>query len=119
MYRMLVPCFAIFSVLVVSTDKAKSENLLIRPHLDTGVMQYKYDQEDQFVIDLNQGLTGITTGWQVEDLVPFVGGGLTVAYGKFFADLYGQMTAEGKDTDTQTQIVTGSAAGFAELYNFN
>jgi hypothetical protein len=102
------------AALVWSSPALWAADLVLRPHIDTGVIQYQYDQKDFTLItpDTSSSLSG----WEVNDLLPFVGGGLTGIYDRFFVDVYGQITAKGKDNASQTLSANQRSPDFANVF---
>ncbi len=58
--------------------------------------------------DLGTGFTEFS----FHDTMPFVGGGGTLFYGRFYVDLYAQKAFDGEDEDTLDQIGRGGEAQF-------
>ncbi len=91
---------ALFAALLSSGNPDAAE-ITFKPRLDAGMMYYQFDREDQLELieDITTGeeQLGGDAGFEVDDTMPFVGGGLTLAYDRFFLDVSGQITTEGND----------------------
>ena len=95
---------ALFAALL-SSGNSNAAEITIQPRLEAGVMYYQFDREDQLelvedVITGEERLGG-DPGFEVENALPFVGGGLTLDYDRFFLDVSGQITTEGNDDFSQ------------------
>ena len=95
---------ALFAALL-SSGNSNAAEITIQPRLEAGVMYYQFDREDQLeliedVITGEEQLGG-DPGFEVEDALPFVGGGLTLDYDRFLLDVSGQITTEGNDDFSQ------------------
>jgi hypothetical protein len=83
--------------------EANALDLTVHPRINTGMMYYQFEQDDQFDVvvfdgrQLSAGLTDIT----YSDVMPFIGGGATVFLDRFYVDGYVQKAFSGNDVDIQ------------------
>jgi hypothetical protein len=68
--------------LVFAPSTAFAVNFSVQPRINTGAMYYELDVEDTF---------------EVDDTLPFVGGGATAFIDRFYVDLYAQGAFSGSD----------------------
>jgi hypothetical protein len=92
------------TVFVATTSLAQAEVWTIQPRLSGGVQDYELSFADVTFPNANGGIT-FRDGFTVSDNISFVGGGVTVSRGRFFADLAGQWSGTGED---QTFIFQGT-----------
>jgi hypothetical protein len=86
---------------------ANAQSVAVTPRVSTGVQDYQLRFED-VITPLPAGGTDIRGGFKVADTISFVGTGLNVAYGQFFADASGQWSQNGHDHNQQ---IEGNAIG--------
>lgn len=92
----LVASTAVFLAAAVAGNRLHAADLHIQPHADVGMMYYEFSQD---TIEFVQG------AYDVSDFLPFVGAGVTISYDRIFADIYGQITAEGQDRYTLVSVL--------------
>lgn len=89
---------------------AAALDLAVQPRLNTGLMYYDFEQEDLFrLVQLGDDIAvirpfGPSSGISFSDTMPFIGGGATVFFDRFFVDAYVQKAFDGEDEDTQERI---------------
>lgn len=108
-------CLLMFSVAAQAVDFS------FQPRLEAGMMYYSYEQDDLFFtdqgvtpgLDMNDELvfaptTRVVGSTDVEfsDVMPFIGGGLTVFADRFFIDISGLKAYDGEDSDRQQTNIT-------------
>src|ERR1700722_19020606 len=86
---------------------ANAQSVAVTPRVSTGVQDYQL-RFDDVITPLPAGGTDIRGGLKVADTISFVGTGLNVAYGQFFADASGQWSQNGHDHNQQ---IEGNAIG--------
>jgi hypothetical protein len=97
------PAFAAFGL----AAHANAQSVAVTPRISTGMQDYQLRFND-VITALPTGGTDIRGGFKVADTITFVGSGLNVAYGQFFADASGQWSQTGHNHNQQ---VEGNAIG--------
>ena len=103
---------AICGVIVFAT-RASAQSVIVQPRVSTGVQDYQLHFDD-VITPIASGGTDIRGGFKVADTITFVGAGLNVAYGRFFADVSGQWSQNGTDHNQQ---IEGNAIGSGVFTN--
>jgi hypothetical protein len=80
---------------------------MVQPRVSTGVQDYQL-RFDDVITPLATGGTDIRGGFKVADTISFVGAGVNVSHGRFFADASGQWSQSGRDHNQQ---IEGNAIG--------
>jgi hypothetical protein len=81
-------------------------DLTIEPRLQTGIIDYQFEQKPVSVSNEKTGKFAKDHGFKLVSALSFVGGGATLFLDRFFVDLYVQKAFSGSDTASQ-------------LYDFN
>jgi hypothetical protein len=76
-------------------------SMSIQPRVSAGLQNYSMGFEDVISPLSNGGLDFIRDGFEVGDLLPFVGAGVTLTRGRLFLDLSGQWSRNGHDATLQ------------------
>ena len=71
----------------------------VQPRINAGMMYYQLEQEPNFAVlgPGGQDAACCISDFQVEDFLPFVGGGATLFVNRFFVDVYAQRAFSGDD----------------------
>jgi hypothetical protein len=95
-------------------------NVRLDPRLETGALWYEFDQETALVQPMpNQPAESLSfagfEGVKFSDVLPFIGGGLTLFLDRFFVDVSAQYAFEGEDSSSRKTNVfqepTGTGGG--------
>ncbi|MFI4868494.1 MAG: hypothetical protein ACHQDD_03960 [Steroidobacterales bacterium] len=84
-----------------------AQSIVVQPRVSTGLQDYQL-RFDDVITPLPNGGTDIRGGFKVADTITFVGGGINVAYERFFVDASGQWSQNGTDHNQQ---IEGNAIG--------
>jgi hypothetical protein len=106
----------------VTPSIASADNWSVSARAETGFQYYSFEQSPQLllgqVIDIGNGveLQGETTldGLEIADTMPLLGGGLSVAVGRFFIDASIQGTFNGSDSADRSDIQSTQALDEAD-----
>jgi hypothetical protein len=94
--------FFALSVAALFSAHADAQSMIVQPRVSTGLQDYQLHFDD-VVTPLPTGGTDIRGGFRVADTITFVGAGLNVACGRFFADASGQWSQNGEDHNQQVE----------------
>lgn len=93
------------AVCLFAPGTASALDFDVQPRLNSGVMFYEFEQDPVFSFD-SSGAGDPQPGFALgnrtlSDVMPFVGGGLTLFVNRFFLDVYAQGAFSGEDDDVQ------------------
>jgi hypothetical protein len=95
------PALAIALAWAGSGPAIAAEPVGLQPRVSAGLQNYSMGFEDVISPVSNGGLDFIRDGFEVADVLPFVGAGATLTWGRLFFDVSGQWSRNGHDETRQ------------------